>query len=75
MDLRIESKLEDDGRWFAEVAGLPGVMAYGETRDAAMVKAEALAFRVLAEWLENTETKPVEITLSFARSPVSQPKG
>jgi predicted RNase H-like HicB family nuclease len=69
MDLRIESQREDDGRWFAEVSGLPGVNAYGDTRDAAMVKAEALAFRVLAEWLENSETKPVEITLSFARRP------
>lgn len=75
MDLRIESQLEDDGRWFAEVAALPGVMAYGETRDAAMVKAEALAFRVLAEWLETTGTKPVDITLSFARSPVARPMG
>lgn len=75
MDLRIEAQLEDDGRWFAEVAALPGVMAYGTTREAAMVQAEALAFRVLAEWLESTGTKPVEVTLSFARVPGPRPAG
>ena len=32
--------------------GLPGVSDYGNTPDEAMVKAEALALRVLAEKLE-----------------------
>ena len=39
MDLTIETELEDDGRWLAEVPELPGVMAYGATRDEAMAKA------------------------------------
>jgi predicted RNase H-like HicB family nuclease len=42
----IELEQEDDGRWIAEVAELPGVMAYGRTREDALAKAEALALRV-----------------------------
>lgn len=34
---------EDDGRWIAEIAELPGVMAYGATREEARAKVEALA--------------------------------
>src|SRR5262245_29894154 len=49
MDLRIETELEDDGRWIAEVPQLPGVLAYGATAEEAAAKAEALALRVLAE--------------------------
>lgn len=52
MNLTIETELEDDGRWLAEVPQLPGVLAYGATANEAMVKAEALALRVLAERLE-----------------------
>ena len=33
MNLTIETELEDDGRWLAEVPELPGVLAYGATRD------------------------------------------
>lgn len=47
--LKIEIEREDDGRWIAEVAGMPGVLAYGDTRDEALARAEALAFAVLAE--------------------------
>lgn len=53
MDIRIETEQEDDGRWLAEVIGLPGVMAYGASKLQAMAKAEALAFRTLAERLEH----------------------
>src|SRR5262245_47147637 len=34
---------ETDGRWIAEVADLPGVLAYGETRERALAAAQALA--------------------------------
>ena len=40
-------------------------MAYGPTRAAAMAKAEALAFRVLAERLHG-EAKPMPISISIA---------
>ena len=49
MNLNLEVEQEEDGRWLAEVLELPGAMAYGASADEAMVKAEALAFRALAE--------------------------
>ena len=52
MHLCIETELEDDGRWIAEIPQLPGVLAYGTTAEEASTKAESLALRVLAERLE-----------------------
>jgi predicted RNase H-like HicB family nuclease len=49
MNFSIEYEQEDDGRWFAEVPELPGVMAYGMTAEEAMTKAETLALRVIVE--------------------------
>lgn len=46
--LKVEIEREEDGRWIAEVPELPGVLAYGATRDEAVAKAESLALRVLA---------------------------
>jgi predicted RNase H-like HicB family nuclease len=66
MNLTIETEQEDDGRWLAEVPELMGVLAYGATREDAMLKAEALAFRVLAERLEHGESHPLSINLSIA---------
>jgi predicted RNase H-like HicB family nuclease len=57
MDLSIETELEEDGRWIAEVPQLPGVLAYGATAEEAAAKAEVLALRVLAERLEQGESK------------------
>lgn len=54
----VETEREEDGRWIAEVPALPGVLAYGEARDEAIAKAEALALRVLAERLEQGEPTP-----------------
>ena len=58
MNLKIEIECEDDGRWIAEVPDLPGVLAYGSTRERAVANAEALALRVIAERLENEEEVP-----------------
>jgi len=52
MKFTIESEQEEDGRWLAEVLELPGVMVYGQTRQEALAKGQALALRVLAERLE-----------------------
>jgi predicted RNase H-like HicB family nuclease len=49
----IEVEQETDGRWIAEVPDLPGVMSYGQTRDDAVRKAQALSLHVLAERLEH----------------------
>jgi len=65
MHLTIELEREEDGRWIAEVADLPGVLAYGSTRDEAMAKAEALALRVLADRLEHNEVGPDLVSVSF----------
>jgi predicted RNase H-like HicB family nuclease len=63
---KVETEREDDGRWFAEVLELPGVLAYGENQDAATSKVQALALRVIAERLEHGEAGPELLTISFA---------
>jgi predicted RNase H-like HicB family nuclease len=56
--LNLETEQEDDGRWIAEIRGLPGVLAYGATRSEAIVRAEALALRILADRLDHGEAVP-----------------
>jgi predicted RNase H-like HicB family nuclease len=56
--LRVEVEREDDGRWIAEVVDLPGVLAYGASRDEAVDAAKALSLRVLADRLEHGESIP-----------------
>ncbi|WP_128544478.1 type II toxin-antitoxin system HicB family antitoxin [Larkinella soli] len=58
MNYTIELDREDDGRWIAEIGELPGVLAYGKTREQAITLVEALALRVIAERLENGESVP-----------------
>src|SRR2546426_985118 len=70
-DFMVEIEREDDGRWISEVTDLPGVLAYGSTRDEAVAKAKALAFRVLADRLEHGEDIP-EIHGVFARVAAAQ---
>ena len=65
MKIRLECEREADGRWLAEVAQLPGVLAYGATAEEAMAKAEVLALHVLAERLEHGKTRPVDISISL----------
>jgi predicted RNase H-like HicB family nuclease len=65
MNFTIECEEEVDGRWIAEVPQLPGVLCYGQTADEAMAKAEALALRAMAERLEQSEARPVEIKISL----------
>jgi predicted RNase H-like HicB family nuclease len=57
-DFTVEIEREDDGRWIGEVVDLEGVLAYGTSRDEAVAKAKALAFRVLADRLEHGESVP-----------------
>jgi predicted RNase H-like HicB family nuclease len=64
--LTIDVELEDDGRWIAEVAALPGVMAYGATEAEARQKIAALALRVIADRIEHGETVPEEALALFA---------
>lgn len=50
-----ELERETDGRWIAEVPEVPGVMAYGESREEAIRAACALALRVIADQVEHGE--------------------
>lgn len=63
MKFTLECEREEDGRWLAEVAALPGVLAYGASAHEAMAEAEVLALRVLAEQLEHGETLPLDISI------------
>jgi len=65
--VKIEIEREENGRWIAEIPDLPGVMVYGNSRDEAISKAEALALRVLADRLEHGEEIP-ELKEVFAVS-------
>jgi predicted RNase H-like HicB family nuclease len=62
---RIEIAREDDGRWIAEVVELPGVMAYGPTRNDALAKAKAIALRAVAERLDHGEAGPDFADITF----------
>ncbi|MGH7929220.1 MAG: type II toxin-antitoxin system HicB family antitoxin [Candidatus Binatia bacterium] len=57
-DFTVEVEREEDGRWIGEVPDLPGVLAYGQSREEAVSRAKALAFRVLADRLEHGEDIP-----------------
>jgi predicted RNase H-like HicB family nuclease len=62
----IEYEQEEDGRWLAEVVGVLGVLAYGNTVEEAISKVEALGLRVIADRLEHGETGPALLDISFA---------
>jgi predicted RNase H-like HicB family nuclease len=56
--MRLEVEQEDDGRWIAEVAVIPGAMAYGSSRQEAVARVEALVLRILADKVEHGEATP-----------------
>jgi len=68
MALTIELEQEDDGRWIAEVPALPGVLVYGQSRQEAIERVQALTLRVLADRLEHGESVPAMDDL-FAVAP------
>ncbi len=48
----IEFEKDANDKWIAEVLELPGVMAYGKTREEAQARVEILALNVLFERLK-----------------------
>jgi predicted RNase H-like HicB family nuclease len=54
---------EEGGRWWADIKSMPGVMAYGATRNSAIAAVRALALRVAADCIDQGE----EIPDPFAR--------
>jgi predicted RNase H-like HicB family nuclease len=63
--LAIEYYREEDGRWLADIAALPGVTAYGRTKKQATAAVQALALRLIADRLEHGETLPGPMNVSF----------
>jgi len=57
---------EEDGRWIAEIASLPGVIAYGATQDEARSMVEALALRVIADRTEVDHSIPDLVRFAVA---------
>ncbi len=59
----IETEQEGE-RWIAEIAQVPGAMAYGKTKDEAVNKAYAIALRSIADDVEHsTESPPNSISI------------
>ena len=58
MNFTVAVEQEEDGRWLGEVAELPGALAYGQTREEAIARVQALALRVVADRLEHGESVP-----------------
>ncbi|MDQ6695337.1 MAG: type II toxin-antitoxin system HicB family antitoxin [Chloroflexota bacterium] len=66
MKLTIECEQEADGRWLAEILELPGVLVYGQRREEATARVQALALRVLADQIENGKRHPQLTSILFA---------
>jgi len=60
----VEFEREADGRWIAEIPKLPGVMAYGSTKQIAQRRVYAVALRTLADTVEEGST-PASISRLF----------
>ena len=56
----MEFDREEDGRWIALVASIPGCHVYGKTREEALARVEALALHAIAESLEDGEVTAEE---------------
>jgi predicted RNase H-like HicB family nuclease len=57
---------EEDGRWWADIELMPGVMSYGPTRDAAIAAVRALALRVAADCIDHGEDVPEPLARVFS---------
>ncbi|MGH9467830.1 MAG: type II toxin-antitoxin system HicB family antitoxin [Terriglobales bacterium] len=65
-DIRFER--ENDGRWIAEAAGLPGALAYGGSREEAALRVRELALRILADRIAHQEAVPEFVERLFRAS-------
>ncbi|HKT88986.1 MAG TPA: type II toxin-antitoxin system HicB family antitoxin [Candidatus Sulfotelmatobacter sp.] len=58
MRFTVETELESDGRWIAEIPQVPGALAYGRTKEEATNKAYAIALRSVADDVEHSQEEP-----------------
>ena len=63
---RVEIEQELDGRWIAEMLDLPGVLAYGSTKDEAVANAEVIALRVIADRIDESKVATGQVSFTFA---------
>jgi predicted RNase H-like HicB family nuclease len=56
----------EDGRRWADIESMPGVMAYGPTRELAIAAVRALALRVAADCIDHGEKIPEPFTKVFS---------
>lgn len=54
----VETEVETDGRWIAEISQVPGALAYGKTQEEAINKAYAIALRSVADDVEHSQQEP-----------------
>ncbi len=66
MEFEIVFDREEDGRWIAEIASLPGVLAYGATKTEAQSRVQALALRVIADRIEIDQSTPDQVRFAAA---------
>lgn len=57
---------EENGRWWADIELMPGVMAYGATRASAIAAVRALASRVAADCIDHGEQVPEPLVKLFS---------
>jgi predicted RNase H-like HicB family nuclease len=62
---KVETEVETDGRWIAEIPDLPGVLAYGSSEKEAVASAQALALRILADRIEEQKEPAETVTVSI----------
>jgi predicted RNase H-like HicB family nuclease len=55
--LHIELEQEVDRRWIAEIPAIPGAMAYGTSREEAVMRVRLLAAQIQADANENSDSK------------------
>jgi len=66
MEFEISFDREEDGRWIAEIESLPGVLAYGATKNEAQSKVKALALRVIADQIEKEQSTAGSVRFAAA---------
>jgi predicted RNase H-like HicB family nuclease len=65
--LPVEFDREEDGRWIAEIPALPGVLAYGKTKQDALRRVSAIALRTLADKVEQGKA-PIQVSRLFGHA-------
>jgi predicted RNase H-like HicB family nuclease len=60
---------EEDGRWWPDIELMPGVMAFGATRESAVAAVRALTLRVAADCIDHGEEIPRTVLPKSFRGP------